>query len=263
MAQISGSFYSKKLTRKVPFTAIIPTQTELELVHEKSKPEFNLPKRTLYLLHGWSGSNEDWVFNSRIYELAREYNIAVILPSGENSFYLDHPNGEAYGQFIGEELVEVTRELFSLSSKREDTWIAGLSMGGYGALRNGFNYSKTFSKVAAFSSRILSKREAPDREELEENIINKHIKAIIKSNTLADLSKENDIYDLAIKRAEEQELFIACGFEDFLYEENKAFHKFLLENKIPHEYFESSGGHTWDFWNEYISKAVKWMTADP
>ncbi|HLR89243.1 MAG TPA: alpha/beta hydrolase-fold protein [Atopostipes sp.] len=260
MAQFSGSFYSKNLTRKVPFTAIIPTQSELELIHGENKPEFSQPKRTLYLLHGWDGSNEDWLFNSRIYELAREYNVAVILPSGENSFYLDHPNGNAYGQFIGEELVEVTRELFFLSSKREDTWIAGLSMGGYGALRNGFKYSNTFSKVAAFSSRILSKKEAPHREELEENFINEHIKAIIRSDTLADLSEEDDVYDLVTKRTEEQKVFIACGFEDYLYEENRAFHEFLLKNKILHEYFESSGGHTWDFWNEYIRKAVKWMT---
>src|SRR5690625_2701556 len=108
--QFSGSFYFKSLTRKVPFTAIIPTQSELELIHGENKPEFSQPKRTLYLLHGWDGSNEDWLFNSRIYELAREYNVADILPSGENSFYLDNPKGNAYGQRIGEELDEQTGE---------------------------------------------------------------------------------------------------------------------------------------------------------
>lgn len=263
MAHFSGSFYSKKLSRNVPFTAIIPTAAELKRRHAKEEEEeYDQPKRTIYLLHGWDGANTDWLINARLPELARTYNVAFILPAGENSFYLDHPNGNNYGEYIGEELVQTTRELFPLSTKRKDTWIAGLSMGGYGALRNGFYYSKTFSKVAAFSSRILSKKDAPNKEILEDTKINLRLKAILQSDTLADLNAENDPYKLVTNRKYKQELFIACGLEDALHKENKAFRKFLKRKKISHKYFETAGDHDWDFWNEYIGKAVQWMVED-
>lgn len=258
MAQFTGTFFSEKLSRNVPFTAIIPTSTELTEDNQKKKTA--KPKRTIYLLHGWNGSNQDWLTNARLIEVARTYDVAFILPAGENSFYLDHPNGNRYGEFIGEELIETTRELFPLSKKRADTWIAGLSMGGYGALRNGFKYSETFSKVAAFSSRVLSKEDAPKEEILEENTINQRLKAILQSDTLADLKAENDPYDLILNRKKKQDLFIACGLEDSLYKENKAFHQYLTKKNVPHKYFETSGEHDWDFWNEYIEKAVQWMT---
>lgn len=262
MADFKGSFYSEALDRKVPFTAIIPTANEVGIRNKKDKKVYHQLKRTIYLLHGWDGSNDDWVLNTRINELAREHNVAFILPSGENSFYLDHPNGNEYGRFIGEELVEVTRELFNLSTIREDTWIAGLSMGGFGSLRNGFKYSDTFSKVAAFSSRILTKGEAKNRKKLEDNRINKRIQAIIESDTLADLKEEEDPYELVKNKIRPQDIFIACGLDDYIYDENKAFHKFLVEENIPHEYQEKPGGHDWDFWNEAIEEAVKWMVGE-
>lgn len=258
MAQFAGTFFSEKLSRDVPFTAIIPTSVELT-ENDKKKKATKL-KRTIYLLHGWNGSNQDWLTNARLVELACTYDVAFILPAGENSFYMDHPNGNSYGEFIGEELVETTRELFPLSTKREDTWIAGLSMGGYGALRNGFKYSETFSKVAAFSSRILSKKDASKKKTLEDNNINLRLKAILQSGTLADLNSENDPYDLVLNRQKKQDLFIACGLDDALYKENKAFHHFLTKKEISHQYFETPGEHDWDFWNEYIKKAVQWMT---
>lgn len=262
MAQFTGSFFSEKLNRNISLTAIIPTETELTRVSGKEKKEYQLPRRTVYLLHGWEGSHSDWITMTRVFELARVYNVAFIMPSGQNSFYLDNPDGDAYGAFIGEELVEESRKLFPLSTKREDTWIAGLSMGGYGALRNGFKYDETFSKVIALSSRILSKNEATKKEKLPKNVINQRLSTIIKSDTLADLSSENDPYELVLNRKEEQDIFIACGLEDYLYIENKAFHEFLTTEKIAHEYFATPGAHDWDFWNEYIEKAVKWMVGE-
>jgi len=259
MAHFSGSFFSESLQRKVPLSAVIPTSTEMDRLNDESKEDYQQALPTIYLLHGWDGSNNDWLVNARIMELAQTYHVAFIMPAGENSFYLDHPNGNKYGQYIGEELVVVTRKLFPLSNKREDTWIAGLSMGGFGALRNGFKYSETFSKIAAFSSRILSKKDALNNENLADNPINNRLKAIIQSDTLADLNKENDPYDLVINRKQKQAIYLAIGFDDYLYDENKAFHHYLRENGIKHAYHESTGDHDWDFWNKNIEKAVQWM----
>lgn len=258
MATLTGSFQSKELSRIVSFSAIIPTVEKTIYESNQVEPQAEEGLRTLYLLHGWNGDHQDWIHNTRIIELANKYNIAVILPSGENSFYIDHPNQNNYGKFIGKELIDVTRQLFNLSHKKEDTFISGLSMGGYGSLRNGLFYNQVFGKIAAFSSRIFVKND-PYHDLSEDNDIHFRERAIIESDSFADLPEEMDIYQLA-KRAEEMpEIFIACGTEDHLYEENYALHQFLAENSILHDYYESSGEHNWDFWNEYIEKAIEWL----
>ena len=138
MAIIEVNFISQCLMRTVTFNAIIPADKFGPQAAAQQKPF-----KTLYLLHGiqaWAEAND----------------LAVIMPSGENRFYLDdEKSGERYGEFIGRELVEFTRKLFPLSDRREDTFIAGLSMGGYGALRNGLKYAETFGCVAGLSSALI------------------------------------------------------------------------------------------------------------
>jgi S-formylglutathione hydrolase FrmB len=253
------TFQSRELCRKVTFSAIIPTTTKSLYDPVDKKEESKGPLRTLYLLHGWDGNHEDWVQNTRIVELATKHHIAVILPSGENSFYVDHPNANNYGKFLVEELIQETRSLFHLSEKREDTWIAGLSMGGYGALRNGLLHQETFGKIAAFSSRILTKNDKYHELE-EENPINKRLQAIIGGESYQFLPKEMDIYELSRETSIFSDLYLACGTEDFLYEENRAYHHYLLEKEIKHIYKEAPGRHDWNFWNQVIVEALEWMT---
>lgn len=258
MATLTASFQSKELSRIVSFSAIIPTEEKTIYETHQIESQNKNGLKTLYLLHGWNGNHQDWSHNTRIIELANKYNIAVILPSGENSFYVDHPNHNNYGKFIGEELIDVTRKMFHLSYKREDTFISGLSMGGYGSLRNGLFYDQTFGKIAAFSSRIFVKND-PYHDLSEDNDIHFRERAILGSDSFADLPEEMDIYKLAENAGIVPEIFIACGTEDHLYEENKALHQFLTANTIKHDYYESPGQHNWDFWNEYIEKAIRWL----
>ena len=121
------------------------------------------PYKTLYLLHGIYGSDLDWVLNTNIQRLARERQLAVVMPAGENHFYTDAGTaGARYGEFIGRELVEVTRKMFRLSERREDTFISGLSMGAYGAFMNGLRYHETFSHAACLSMTVtMSKHRQP------------------------------------------------------------------------------------------------------
>ena len=151
MAVLEAEFESKTLLRSVSFRAILPLE------------RFQPPYPAIYLLHGLGGSSSRWLHYTNIRGLAEKSGIAVILPSGENSFYLDIPvkNGclGDFGAYVGEELVQVTREMFPLSHRREDTFISGMSMGGYGALRNGLKYHDTFGGIAVFlwaSIRILA-----------------------------------------------------------------------------------------------------------
>ena len=107
--------------------------------------------KTLYLLHGLLGNYTDWVTRTRIQEWAEAKNLVVVMPSGDNSFYVDQEvKNNDFGIFIGTELIEVTRKMFHLSNRRDDTFIAGLSMGGFGALRNGLKYYSKFWIYCSF-----------------------------------------------------------------------------------------------------------------
>ncbi|MCC5894529.1 MAG: acetylesterase [Alkalibacterium sp.] len=256
MATLTATFQSKELMRKVSFTAIIPTSTK-SLYDPEPLAETKGPLKTLYLLHGWDGNHEDWIQNTRIVKWATEYNIAVIMPSGENSFYVDHPSGDNYGKFIGRELVEETRKLFPLSDKREDTFIGGLSMGGYGALRNGYHFNDTFSKIIALSSRVFQKND-PYHDLTEENPINKRIWHMIGSKSYKDVPDNIDIYSLIDQCRNKPDLFLACGTEDFLFEENRALHEQLVTQGIKHEYMEEPGEHNWSFWTQSLTQALAW-----
>ncbi len=112
----------------------------------------------MYLLHGGYGNHTDYVSGTRIRRWAEEKNLAVIMPSGDNQFYIDKEDTEEYyGEYVGKEHVEFTRKMFPLSEKKEDTFIAGLSMGGYGALINGLKYADTFGYIGTFSAGLVLK----------------------------------------------------------------------------------------------------------
>lgn len=136
---------SSCLQRAVDFHVILPVQDGYP-----APPE---PYRTLYFLPGYSASAEEIVFSLPLRQMATLYGMAVVVPDGENSFYTDHPErASCHGQYAGEELVRITRRLFPcLSSEREETFLGGISMGGYGALMLGLAYKETFSRVVMFS----------------------------------------------------------------------------------------------------------------
>ena len=153
MALIQVNYLSKALFRTVPLNVILPV--DRISFQTGTYTESGTPFKTLYLLHGLLGNYTDWVTGTRIQRYAEEKNLAVIMPSGDNAFYVNgRTRNNDYGTFIGEELVYITRKMFPLSAKREDTFIAGLSMGGYGAIRNGLKYAETFGYVAGLSSAL-------------------------------------------------------------------------------------------------------------
>ena len=171
-------------------------------------------------------SNTDWIDGTRIQRWAQEKNLAVVMPAGENRFYVDNPREGAYfGEYIGRELVEMTRKMFPLSEKREDTFIAGLSMGGYGAIRNGLKYHKTFSHIAGLSSGIM----------LEDilNSTNEPVMPFMRrsyyESVFGDLSQlegsDMDYKALICKLKEEKadipKIYLCCGTEDFLLKYNR------------------------------------------
>ena len=260
MAIIEVNFISKCLMRTVTFNAIIPVDKfgpQAENAEQK-------PLKTLYLLHGIFGNYTDWVNGTRIQAWAEANDLAVIMPSGENRFYLDdEKSGELYGEFIGKELVEFTRKLFPLSDQREDTFIAGLSMGGYGAIRNGLKYAENFGCVIGLSAALVhdtwkdADNSAPIftfRRNYYEAIFGEYDK--VKGS-------DKDPKALLLKLKEEgrpvPKMYLCCGTEDGLVTANRDFRDFLNENGVDLTYVEGPGKHDWVFWDTYIKKVLDWL----
>lgn len=260
MAIMNITYLSYSLTRYVDFKVILPIEdTKTFEANPKDKPkEF----KTLYLLHGFSGSCGDWLYGSRIYKLARDYNLAVVMPSGENSFYTDGEDGGAlYGTFVGKELVEATRKIFPLSKKREDTFIGGLSMGGFGSLLVGSRFAENFGAIISLSGGFfledLFKDDKPDYLKNTPNGYYKHAFGDLETV----MNSERDPFAMAVKAHKEGTLppiYMACGTEDFVFENNVQMKDSLLHAGIKLHWEQAPGEHEWTFWDPYIEKAIDW-----
>ncbi|MDE7011306.1 MAG: esterase family protein [Oscillospiraceae bacterium] len=256
MALIQVNFSSNSLKRMVPIQVILPVE-KLEGTARGSFP-------TLYLLHGVTGNYTDWVSRTNIQRWAEAKGLAVVMPSGDNGFYVDHPGlHNCCGTFIGQELVEITRKMFPLSRCREDTFIAGLSMGGYGAVRNGLKYHETFSHIAGLSTaNVVEGIEARTNDDAY--FLNRRDFA---ESIFGDLSKVKDsdksLRWLAERLAEAgaamPRIYLACGTEDTLLGDSRALRDCLRKTGADVTYEEGPGGHEWDFWERHIRRVIDWL----
>lgn len=264
MAVLEVNFMAETLGRTVPMYVILPT----DKVYFPGMPrrEEGKPYKTLYLLHGIVGNYTDWLYGTRIQRWAQDQNLVVVMPSGDNYFYLDQPwNCNLYGEFIGRELVEFTRKSFPLSHKREDTFIGGLSMGGFGAMRNGLKYHDTFGSIVALSSAfvlnetMLTKVEHPrfpsETEEYRHSCFGPDLQETLKSDSNPKVLVEQ----LAQEKAEFPEIYMACGEDDELLGVNKDFSELLNKHQVKHTFEVGPGSHEWDFWDTYMKRAMDWL----
>jgi len=258
MALVKVDFFSQSLMRTVTINAIVPVDKFITEVKKEMKPY-----KTLYLLHGIFGNYTDWVSGTRIQRWAQDHDLVVIMPSGENKFYVDNEKSqEYYSRFIGEELVEFTRDLFPLSTKREDTFIAGLSMGGYGAIVNGLKYHKTFGYIAGLSSALLIDNIVHSVDGKDIPYINRRSYLESVFGDLDELIGSDKDYKALVSQLDPKDIphiYLAVGTEDDLVKNNREFRDFLLEHHIDLTYEEGPGAHEWDFWDRYIYRVLQWL----
>lgn len=257
---LHADFYAKSLRKFASFAAIIPNDVPQQMKAGDAPEDGKF--KTLYLLHGYSGYCNDWLHGSKIQEYALQHNLAVIMPSGENSFYLDDTKGLNYGEFIGKELVEYTRSLLPLSDKREDTLIGGYSMGGYGAIRNGLKYSDTFGTIIGLSSALITDGMAGSHGDMKGSPESKEYYVSVFGDMDKLIGSDNDPKALAVnlKKSGKQmpRIYLACGSEDFGIKNNRDYKDFLIKNQIDVTYEEGPGVHNWDFWDPHIKSALNW-----
>lgn len=261
MSVLQINKYSIALSRLITFHVILPDDA-IPMMIEGNKNYERKPK-TLYLLHGFSGNTTDWLYGSRIQELAMQYNIAVVLPSGENSFYLNGKGtGRAYETFVGVELPDYCTKTFGFSDKPEDNFIGGLSMGGFGAIHTALKYPKRFGKMFGLSSAMIQ-YDIAGMKPGEKNEIADYDYYLQVFGNLEHLDTSENNPDYLIrekkKRGEKiQPVFMACGTEDFILKNNRVFRDFLNSQNVDLTYYESEGIHDWKFWNQYLEPAICW-----
>ncbi len=214
------------------------------------------PFPVLYLLHGLSGNHTNWLRRTSIELYVAELGIMVVMPDGGRGFYTDASEGYAYGKAIGEELVERMDRTFPTQANRAGRVLAGLSMGGYGAVRLALAYPERFraahslSGALAFGSHLFT----PGDDDLG--------REFQRLTGTSPGGSAHDLFTLATKRHIEgslPDLRFDCGTEDFLLPSNRAFAQHLIEQKIPHEYEEFPGDHTYEYWDEHIQDALKFL----
>ena len=188
MAFFQGTIYSEALGGMTPLTVILP-----QALADTPWRGDTAPRPVLYLLHGHSDDHTIWVRRTNLERYAIQYGLTVIMPDGGRSFYTDMKHGGKYFQYIAEELPLVASRLFHFSRKPEDTFIAGNSMGGYGALKLFLTYPERFGSCGGFSAAIepilLPEKFPPMKQEIEDVF-----------GTLENYKREgNDLYRLAQK----------------------------------------------------------------
>ena len=255
MVLFRGDVKCRSLQRRTSISVILPADN----IHFLQDAEEIVPQpyKTLYLLHGLYGSDDIFLANTSIQKFAEDHGIAVVIPCGENSFYVDNEKAHAYyGKYVGQELLDITRNIFPLSDKREDTFIAGFSMGGYGAIRNGLKYSQNFSKIGMISPALIT-----------DEIVNYTDDAnVLRSrdfyeSVFGDLNKiKNSDMDpkfLVENCPNIPDIYMACGRDDFLFEKACDFHDFLRSKNIDATFVEAPGEHTWEFCDKHIKEFIK------
>lgn len=262
MASIRMKLYSASLKTRTNVNVLVPTLLPDQNGSTNRGQEFdgyyaahgNYP--VLYLLHGTYGDEGDWQRYSRIEEYARTRNVVVVMPYGENSFYLDTQSGKNYETYITQELPRIIQWMFPVSKKREDTFIAGLSMGGSAAVRLGLRHPDLYGYVAGLSSAFTTVN-----EQIQNNDFTVWSFAFAGRDIKKDASL--DFFALAEKAMQSRDpkpnMYLGVGTEDFLYQENCQFHDYLNKIGMEHVFSVCPGNHNWNFWDPEILKVLDWL----
>lgn len=259
MAVFQTTFFSNTLHRLTEMTLILPLEENKGLPPELQRKDTG-PMKVVMLLHGFSGNHNDWLYGSRIQALAMQHQLAVVCPSGENSFYVDDAHRDAlYEQYLCEVLAFV-QKTFPVSKARENTYIGGLSMGGYGAMRNGLKHPELFGGIIALSSALITDKLAAQTEQSDNPMATAAYYDHVFGKPQDILGSDRDPKALAKRLVESNAprptIFMACGTEDFLFAENNDFSAYLDSVGLSHTYLTGPGVHDWAFWDAYIEKAL-------
>ncbi len=237
MAFSTLHYWSQALGKQVAAHVLIPEGTRVN----------SFP--VLYLLHGYSDDHTMWTRRTSIERYLNGLPLMVVMPDGGKGFYCDAVVGLAYQTAIASDLIKTIDATYRTRAERSGRCIGGLSMGGYGAIKLALQYSDLFVSAHSHSGALTYGHGFWQDQKEMQWILGDHV-AGGGPNDLYQLAKEADPATWPAMRLD-------CGVDDFLIEDNRAFHRHLIELKRPHEYQEYPGAHDWAYWDTHIQKALQ------
>lgn len=243
MAHIRCDFRSEVLDMGLSMVVFLPENISVRTA------------KTVYLLHGLADNATGWSRYTSVERYARLHNVAVVIPEVQRSFYTDMAFGLKYYSFVSEELPAICRNLFSLSAKRENCYIMGLSMGGYGALKIALRNPIAYAGCAAFSAVTDLRGELHTVSDDRQN----EFRAIFGPQLT--LGKKDDLsYLLQSSRSTRlPSFYLACGDDDGFLAQDSAFAKALVEKGATVRFDHWPGGHEWKFWDKAVETSFDYF----
>lgn len=241
---------SRLMGKKMPYRIILPVRYDAKDHTGRRFP-------VVYLLHGLTGHFDNWTTRTKVADYSANLDVIIVTPEGENGWYTDNltKDGEKYESYLIKELIPEIDKKYRTLDGREYRAVAGLSMGGYGAIKLGLKYPEMFVVVGSFSGALgaatITEKEFP-------GAIGKTIDEIF-GPAGGEVRKANDPFDM-VRRASPEKvktfpfLYLDCGTEDFLFKNNRDFVELLLQKKVPHEFRQLPGGHEWTYWDKQVKE---------
>ena len=247
MAFLETHLFSQALKVAVTVNVLLPEPSQGIGVEAAQAQE---PPRVMYLLHGYSDDQSIWMRRTSVERYCARHNLAVVMPAVNHSFYANELQGERYWDYVSQELPQMMHSMFRLSQIPGTELVAGLSMGGYGAMKLALSFPERFAAAASFSGAVdaealLRKRDCPDTMR----------RAL--GTAKAFHGSENDLFHLMAVNAQaphRPRLYVACGTEDFLFAQHKKFIPALKAQGWDVTHQETPGyGHVWEYWDAQLA----------
>ncbi len=252
MALLTCDFFSESLQRGTSMTVVLPQPTEEQI--GISAADAQGPPPVLYLLHGLSDDHTAWMRYTSIERYAAARGLAVVMPAVDRSFYANEAHGHAYWDFVSEELPQVVRRFLQVSHDPADTFVAGLSMGGYGALKHAVTFPERYAAVASLSG-VADIRQLGDRLDRTE---------IVERVFGGAFGPGDDLFEMlgAVDPGTAPRLYVGCGTEeDGLLAPNQRFVEAARARGLDVTTDFRPGVHEWGLWDAQISDVLDWMLA--
>ncbi|HKC62828.1 MAG TPA: alpha/beta hydrolase family protein [Pyrinomonadaceae bacterium] len=249
-------FKSKLVGATLPYSVVLPSTYKIA-GHEK------LRYPVLYLLHGLAGHYDNWLSKTKLKDYAAAYQMIIVTPEGNDGWYTDSATvpTDKYESYIMQELIPDVESRYRTIREREGRGIAGLSMGGYGALKFGVKYPEKFIFAASISGALdpTVRSDANPR-----NIWSFLRPSVMQTFGAPDnpVRAANDLQKL-IRDLQTQQIpslpffYLDCGTEDSFITTNREMSAILLERKIRHEFRELPGTHSWAYWDSQVQEVLR------
>lgn len=252
MSLLDCKFFSETLGMSSSVLVILPEETERQIGLQGNAGHKGAGHPTLFLLHGLSDDETIWLRRTSIERYVAPLGLAVVMPNVHRSFYVNQRYGLAYWDFVSAELPQKMREFFKLSPRREDTFVAGLSMGGFGATLLALKKPEQYAAAASLSG-------VYDLLGPEIQLLPDYRLAFGDREGAAEYQPQKLAEELVASGKPRPALYLCCGTEDPLHAQNVKFHEELSALGLEHTFEVGPGSHNWEYWDRAIQAVLRWL----